>query len=53
MSGEPGKTVTVQRSSNLVNWVVLTNMLNTNGILELTDPTVGTAVQQFYRGSSP
>jgi hypothetical protein len=53
LSGEPGGTVTVRRSSNLVNWVVLTNLVNTNGILQLTDPTAGAAVQRFYRATSP
>jgi hypothetical protein len=53
MTGEPGGSVTVSRSSNLVNWVVLTNLVNTNGILQFTDPTAGNAVQRFYRATSP
>ncbi len=53
LSGEPGGTVTVRQSSNLVNWVVLTNLVNTNGILQFTDPTASAAGQRFYRASSP
>jgi hypothetical protein len=53
ISGEPGRNVTVQRSSNLVSWVVLTNLVNSNGILEFSDPTAGAAAQRFYRANSP
>jgi hypothetical protein len=53
LSGEPGKNVTVRRSSNLVNWVVLTNLVNSNGIVEFTDPSASTAAQRFYRATSP
>ncbi len=53
LSGEPGKTVTVRRSSNLVDWVMLTNLVNTNGIVQFTDPTANTAAQRFYRATSP
>ena len=53
MTGEPGGSVTVSRSSNLVNWVFLTNLVNTNGILQFTDPSSSNAVQRFYRATSP
>ncbi len=53
LSGEPGKGVTVRQSSNWVDWVVLTNLVNTNGILQFTDPTPSTAAQRFYRATSP
>jgi hypothetical protein len=52
MSGEPGRTVTIRQSSNLVNWVVLTNLVNTNGLLQFTDPTASTAPRRFYRATS-
>jgi len=53
LSGEPGKSVTVQRSSDLTTWEVLTNAVNTNGVLQVTDPLPGGAGQRFYRATSP
>jgi hypothetical protein len=53
LSGEPGKTVTVRRSSNLASWVVVTNLVNSNGIVQFTEPTAGTPSQRFYRATSP
>jgi len=53
LSGEPGKSVTVRRSSDLVNWLVLTNLLNTNGIVQFMDVSASNAVQRFYRATSP
>jgi len=32
---------------------VLTNLVNTNGIVQFTDPTAGAAGQRFYRATSP
>ena len=53
MSGEPGGSVTVRRSSNFLNWVVVTNLLNTNGILQFTDPSADNSGRRFYRATSP
>jgi len=53
MSGEPGTTVTVLRSSNLLSWGVLTNLVNASGTVQFTDPTASSAVRRFYRASSP
>jgi hypothetical protein len=53
LSGEPGKSVTVRHSSNLMHWVVLTNVLNPEGVIQVTDPWAGDAVQRFYRATSP
>jgi hypothetical protein len=48
LSGEPGLTYGLQRSSNFVDWVTVTNLVNTNGIFEFVDvPTV--TGQRFYR----
>ena len=53
LSGEPGKSITVRQSSNLMSWVVLTNLVNTNGVLQFTDVTASNAAQRFYRATSP
>ena len=53
LSGEPGKSVTLRQSSNAVDWVVLTNVVNTNGILQFTDAPASNAVQRFYRATMP
>ncbi len=53
VSGEAGGSVTIRRSSDLANWVVLTNLVNTNGTVQFTDTTASNVVQRFYRASSP
>ena len=53
LSGEPGKTVTVLYSTNLAAWQVLTNLFNTNGILEVTAPYASDGAQRFYRATTP
>jgi hypothetical protein len=53
VTGAPGVAVTIQRSSDLVSWVSLTNLVNGNGILQFTDTSASNAVQRFYRATSP
>lgn len=53
LSGQPGGNVTLQRSSNLVNWLSLTNVVNTNGTLQFTDAPAANALRLFYRATSP
>lgn len=53
LSGEPGDSVTIQRSSNLTNWVALTNLTNPTGTLEVTDETATNGLRWFYRATSP
>ncbi len=48
LSGEPGLTYAVQRSTNLVNWTTFTNLVNTNGTFEFVDAPA-TAGQRFYK----
>ena len=48
LSGEPGLTYGIQRSSNFVNWATLTNLVNTNGIFEFVDGAATTG-PRFYR----
>ena len=53
LSGTPGSSVTVRRSSDLVSWVSLTNLVNTSGTVQFTDTSASNAVQRFYRATSP
>jgi len=53
LSGEPGKTVTLWRSSDLVHWEVLTNLWNTNGLVQFSEPMAGNGPQHFYRATIP
>jgi hypothetical protein len=48
LSGEPGLTYGIQRSSNFVNWVTVTNLLNPNGTFEIVD-TPAASGPRFYR----
>jgi len=53
LNGEPGQNVTIQRASNLVNWVLVTNLANPSGMLEFTDLTTTNGLRWFYRAQSP
>ena len=53
LSGEPGNSVTLLWSSNLVDWTALTNLTNTAGTLEVTDTPASNVPQRFYRASTP
>jgi hypothetical protein len=53
LSGGAGSSVTIHRSSDLSSWVALTNLVNTNGMVQFTDTTASNAVQRFYRATSP
>jgi len=53
VSGAPGASVTIQRSSNLVNWVTWTNLINTNGIVEFIDANTTNALKRYYRAKTP
>jgi hypothetical protein len=48
LSGEPGLTYGLQRSSNFVDWVTVTNLVNTNGIFEFVD-TLAPNSPRFYK----
>ncbi len=52
LTGLPGANVTILRSSNLVNWVTWTNVVNTNGTMQITD-TSATSARTFYRAVQP
>jgi hypothetical protein len=48
LSGEPGLTYGIQRSSNFVNWVTVTNLVNTNGFFEFVDAAAANG-PRFYK----
>jgi hypothetical protein len=53
VSSEPGSSVTLYASSNLVEWIVVTNLVNTSGTVGFSESLSGDAPQRFYRASSP
>jgi hypothetical protein len=53
VSGPSGTTLTLQRSSNLVDWVSLATVTNSAGTVEFTDATLGGASRWFYRVRQP
>jgi hypothetical protein len=51
LSGTPGRAYEIQVSTNLINWSVLTNLVNTNasGILQFVEPVGPNFSRRFYR----
>ena len=49
LKGEPGDRCFVDESSNLVNWIELTNFINTDGTTEFTDESGTNLRRRFYR----
>ena len=53
LSGPFGASVTIKQSSDLVTWLLLTNLVTTNGTVQFTDTSASNALQRFYRATSP
>jgi len=53
VTSEPGASVTILRSSNLVNWAAFTNFINTDGARSFTDTSPTHQPQLFYRLQTP
>jgi hypothetical protein len=53
LTGQPGYTYIIQASTNLVNWVNLTTLVNTNGTVTFTDPSTTNYPQRYYRAVAP
>ena len=49
LSGTAGLTYQFQASTNLANWVALTNIMNTNGTIVFTDTNMPAFSTRFYR----
>jgi hypothetical protein len=53
LMGGVGQTYTVQASTNLVNWVAVTNLVLSTGTGQFTDYSVTNGAQRFYRAVVP
>jgi photosystem II stability/assembly factor-like uncharacterized protein len=53
LSGEPGQAYVVQTSSNLSAWADWTNVVCTNGAVQVRDPAVQNNPHRFYRARTP
>jgi hypothetical protein len=53
LTGGVGQTYTVQASTNLVNWVAITNLVLATGSGQFTDYSVTNSPQRFYRAVVP
>jgi hypothetical protein len=52
LSGNPAATLAIESSSNLVNWILITNLVNTNGSVQFDAP-IQSDPSLFYRAYSP
>jgi hypothetical protein len=54
LQGQSGQSYTVQVSTNLVNWLTLTNVPGTTNAITIVDPSAATnGPTRFYRTASP
>ena len=53
LMGGVGQTYNVQASTNLVNWVAITNLVLATGSGQFTDYSVTNCPQRFYRAVVP
>ena len=53
VSGEAGFNVQLRTSTNLISWLVLTNLPNPSGSLSFTDAPPTSVSNQFYRAQYP
>ena len=45
----PGSTNEVYASSDLIHWTLITTVVNSTGLVRITDPDAATASRRFYR----
>jgi uncharacterized repeat protein (TIGR03803 family) len=53
MSGSTGLTYAVQASTNLVDWITLTNFVSTDSLMSFCDAAATNFSQRFYRAVVP
>jgi hypothetical protein len=53
LNGTTGVTYSVEVSTNLSNWFPLTNLVVTNGPVQVTDTTDTSSLTRFYRARIP
>jgi hypothetical protein len=51
--GQAGQAYSIQFSTNLVNWITLTNTLGSTNLIIILDETASNASIRFYRSVSP
>jgi hypothetical protein len=49
LAGDSGVTFSIETSTDLRTWTVLTNMLNLTGNIQFTDPNPADGLARFYR----
>ena len=49
VNSTPGYGVWIERTTNFISWLALTNLLNTNGTVNFTDTTTSNSPAGFYR----
>jgi hypothetical protein len=53
LSALPGLNYEIEASTNLVNWIILTNFVSTNSPYYFSDPQTSNFKQRFYRAVMP
>jgi N-acetyl-anhydromuramyl-L-alanine amidase AmpD len=53
INGAPGSGYGIETSTNLLNWVLLQTLVNTNGTLEYFDSVHTNDLQRYYRVTAP
>jgi hypothetical protein len=53
LTGESGLNYVIETSTNLTNWVVLTNLSSPDGLIDFIDPTPGNDFRFYRARSSP
>jgi len=51
-SGQPGATYVIETSTNLTGWTAFTNLVATNGVMELNIVPPANDLQRFFRARS-
>ena len=51
--GEAGRSYSIQASTNLANWSVVTNFVSATGTNQFTDPAAPNLNRRFYRAVTP
>ena len=49
LTADPGTSITILRSDDLVNWQPLTNISSSSGMIEFVDAIAAAPAQRFYR----
>ena len=53
ITGDSGRNVIIQASTNLTAWLDLTNIFSSSGSVQFTDQAAPSFTQRFYRATAP